>query len=246
MFQAETRQVERLTQLRRIRDQMRSMVGGVQPCAAPRLSRIHAKRVAVLAGQPLGGALQRRHFVRGIAGDSRGFAWPNPLRGQHSAARTQQIEPLPNQGTAGGGIEEGQKGVRADQVESRGITVIQDVGLHGADAEAGQIGVLPAQRQRRSALIQHGDVQFRRVRQAGGDARQHAGVGGAGHQDTARAAGDRAKVPEPISGVLAGTTELTALDARLVQPYYAKQLARSAGLSLSMDMDEADVVVKAA
>jgi hypothetical protein len=31
-----------------------------------------------------------------------------------------------------------------------------------------------------------------------------------------------------------------------VQPYYAKQLARSAGLSLSMDMDEADVVVKAA
>jgi histidine phosphotransferase ChpT len=63
---------------------------------------------------------------------------------------------------------------------------------------------------------------------------------------TARAAGDRAKVPEQISGVLAGTTELTALDARLVQPYYAKQLARSAGLSLSMDMDEADVVVKAA
>ena len=63
---------------------------------------------------------------------------------------------------------------------------------------------------------------------------------------TARAAGDRAKVPEQISGVLAGTTELTALDARLVQPYYAKLLARSAGLSLSMDMDEADVVVKAA
>ena len=63
---------------------------------------------------------------------------------------------------------------------------------------------------------------------------------------TARAAGDRAKVPEQISGVLAGTTELTALDARLVQPYYAKQLARSAGLALSMDMDEADVVVKAA
>ena len=63
---------------------------------------------------------------------------------------------------------------------------------------------------------------------------------------TARAAGDRAKVPEPIAGVLAGTTELTALDARLVQPYYAKALARSAGLSLSMAMDGTDVVVKAA
>jgi len=67
-----------------------------------------------------------------------------------------------------------------------------------------------------------------------------------GETFTARAVGDRAKVPEQISGVLAGTTELTALDARLVQPYYAKQLARSAGLTLSMDMDEADVVVKAA
>lgn len=63
---------------------------------------------------------------------------------------------------------------------------------------------------------------------------------------TARAVGDRAKVPEQIAGVLAGTVELTALDARLVQPYYAKALARSAGLTLSMDMDGADVVVKAA
>ena len=63
---------------------------------------------------------------------------------------------------------------------------------------------------------------------------------------TARAAGDRAKVPEQIAGVLAGTVELTALDARLVQPYYAKQLSRSAGLTLTMDMDGADVLVKAA
>ena len=67
-----------------------------------------------------------------------------------------------------------------------------------------------------------------------------------GDSFTARAAGDRAKVPEQIAGVLAGTVELTALDARLVQPYYAKQLARSAGLALSMEMDGADVVVKAA
>ncbi len=63
---------------------------------------------------------------------------------------------------------------------------------------------------------------------------------------TARAAGDRAKVPDPIAQVLDGTIELTGLDARLVQPYYAKQLARSAGLSLSMAMDGADVLVKAA
>ena len=77
-------------------------------------------------------------------------------------------------------------------------------------------------------------------------ARRWRGRGGRKPGRTGDAAGDRAKVPEQISGVLAGTTELTALDARLVQPYYAKQLARSAGLSLSMDMDEADVVVKAA
>ena len=62
---------------------------------------------------------------------------------------------------------------------------------------------------------------------------------------TARAVGDRAKVPETIAQVLDGTLELTTLDARLVQPYYAKQLARSAGLALSMVLDGADVVVKA-
>ena len=67
-----------------------------------------------------------------------------------------------------------------------------------------------------------------------------------GDQFTARAAGDRAKVPEQITQVLDGTIELTGLDARLVQPYYAKQLARSAGLALSMGLDGADVVVKAA
>jgi len=37
--------------------------------------------------------------------------------------------------------------------------------------------------------------------------------------------GDRAKVPEPLAQVLDGSMELTTLDARLVQPYYAKQLA---------------------
>ncbi|WP_421694046.1 histidine phosphotransferase ChpT [Aestuariivirga sp.] len=62
---------------------------------------------------------------------------------------------------------------------------------------------------------------------------------------TVRAVGDRAKVPEQIAQVLAGTVDLTALDARLVQPYYAKALARSASLVLSMEMDGADVLVKA-
>ena len=63
---------------------------------------------------------------------------------------------------------------------------------------------------------------------------------------TARAQGDRAKVPEPIAQVVDGTAELATLDARLVQPYYAKQLAQSAGLTLTMGMDGDDVVVKAA
>jgi histidine phosphotransferase ChpT len=67
-----------------------------------------------------------------------------------------------------------------------------------------------------------------------------------GDSFTARAQGDRAKVPEQIAQVLAGTAELTALDARLVQPYYAKQLAGSVGLSLRMEMDGNDVLVHAA
>lgn len=63
---------------------------------------------------------------------------------------------------------------------------------------------------------------------------------------TARAAGDRARLPEAMVHVLDGTVELTSLDARLVQPYYARELARSAGLTLGMSMDGADVVVTAA
>ena len=63
---------------------------------------------------------------------------------------------------------------------------------------------------------------------------------------TARAKGERAKVPEAISQVLDGTADLGTLDARLVQPYYAKMLAQSAGLKLAMTMDGEDVVVRAA
>ncbi len=63
---------------------------------------------------------------------------------------------------------------------------------------------------------------------------------------TARAQGDRAKLPEALAQVIEGTTDLSVLDARLVQPYYAKLLAQSAGLTLTMAMDGEDVVVKAA
>jgi len=63
---------------------------------------------------------------------------------------------------------------------------------------------------------------------------------------TARARGDRAKVPEAIAQVVDGTADLALLDARLVQPYYAKLLAQSAGLVLTMAMDGEDVVVRAA
>ena len=54
------------------------------------------------------------------------------------------------------------------------------------------------------------------------------------------------RVLKPIAQVLDGSLELTSLDARLVQPYYAMQLARSAGLMLGMGMDGADVLVRAA
>jgi histidine phosphotransferase ChpT len=63
---------------------------------------------------------------------------------------------------------------------------------------------------------------------------------------TARAEGERAKVPEAMAQVLDGSADLAALDARLVQPYYAKMLAASAGLGLSMTMDGEAVLVRAA
>lgn len=60
-----------------------------------------------------------------------------------------------------------------------------------------------------------------------------------------RASGERAKISEPMAEVLVGSADLTLLDARLVQPYYAVQLARSAGLALSMAMEGDDVLVQA-
>lgn len=60
------------------------------------------------------------------------------------------------------------------------------------------------------------------------------------------AKGERAKVPQTMADVLTGTTPPDTLDARLVQPYYAKLLAQSAGLSLAMAMGDEDQVVVSA
>ncbi|MFO1034380.1 MAG: histidine phosphotransferase family protein [Hyphomicrobiales bacterium] len=56
------------------------------------------------------------------------------------------------------------------------------------------------------------------------------------------AKGERAKVPVALADVLNGVTALDTIDARLVQPYYTRILAQSAGLSIAMGMDGEDTV----
>jgi histidine phosphotransferase ChpT len=64
---------------------------------------------------------------------------------------------------------------------------------------------------------------------------------------TVRATGERAKLPTPITEVVMTAYDLDTMDARLVQPYYARVLAQSAGVVLTMAMDgENSVLVKAA
>ena len=60
------------------------------------------------------------------------------------------------------------------------------------------------------------------------------------------AKGERAKIKDVMATALDGSAELTGLDARLVQPYYARILADAAGLQLSMKMEGDDTVVVAA
>ena len=60
------------------------------------------------------------------------------------------------------------------------------------------------------------------------------------------AKGERAKVPQAMADVLTGSTAADMLDARMVQPYYAKLLAESAALALSMAMQGDDEVRVAA
>jgi histidine phosphotransferase ChpT len=71
-------------------------------------------------------------------------------------------------------------------------------------------------------------------------------VSAAGDDFLVRASGPDARVPEKIAAVLNGTLEMAELDARLVQPYYARRLAESAGYDLAMVMEGTDAMVRAA
>lgn len=64
-------------------------------------------------------------------------------------------------------------------------------------------------------------------------------------QFVVRARGERAKVPEAMVQVLAGTLPVAELDARLVQPYYAARLAEAAGMGLTLAMEGEDALVRA-
>lgn len=68
-------------------------------------------------------------------------------------------------------------------------------------------------------------------------------VSAEGENLTVRAKGERAKINEAMAAALAGTTDLTTLDARLVQPYYARILAISANKTLNMAMESENTVV---
>lgn len=61
-----------------------------------------------------------------------------------------------------------------------------------------------------------------------------------------RAQGERAKLPQQLVDVLHGSEIADVLDARLVQPYYTRLVAQSAGLNASMAMDGEDVVLVSA
>ncbi len=63
-----------------------------------------------------------------------------------------------------------------------------------------------------------------------------------GKKMTVLAKGERAKLPSPITEVVENKVEIDTIDARLVQPYYARRLAQSAGLTLSMVMVGDDTV----
>jgi histidine phosphotransferase ChpT len=61
-----------------------------------------------------------------------------------------------------------------------------------------------------------------------------------------RAQGERAKLPATQVEVLDGGGTIESLDARLVQPYYARSIAKAAGLKITMMMDGEDAVIVAA
>ncbi len=61
-----------------------------------------------------------------------------------------------------------------------------------------------------------------------------------------RAKGDRAKLKEAMVAVIDGTSDLNTLDARLIQPYYARMLSQAQKLKLSMAMEAEDTVAVSA
>jgi histidine phosphotransferase ChpT len=61
-----------------------------------------------------------------------------------------------------------------------------------------------------------------------------------------KAQGERAKLPQAMVDVLHGLAEMETLDARMVQPYYAKLLAKTADLNLNMTMTAEDTVLVSA
>jgi histidine phosphotransferase ChpT len=67
-----------------------------------------------------------------------------------------------------------------------------------------------------------------------------------GRNFAVKAKGERAKLPQAMADVLEGVVAADSLDARMVQPYYAKLLAQSASLTLGMAMEGEDVVVVSA
>ncbi|MDE2444637.1 MAG: histidine phosphotransferase [Alphaproteobacteria bacterium] len=58
-----------------------------------------------------------------------------------------------------------------------------------------------------------------------------------------RAQGDRAKLKEAMVSVLEGSTDLSNLDARLIQPYYARILGEALDLKLVMAVDGENAIL---
>ena len=61
----------------------------------------------------------------------------------------------------------------------------------------------------------------------------------------ARGVGERARLPEQMAAVLTGGMDADSIDARLVQPYYARRIASTLGLALTMALVGEDIVVEA-
>jgi histidine phosphotransferase ChpT len=63
---------------------------------------------------------------------------------------------------------------------------------------------------------------------------------------TLRSSGPSARVPAAFEHLVPGTIEGIAVDAQMVQGYYAGALARACGMTAAAGLDGADVVITAA